>query len=149
MFWEAPFDVKAAEEACQQQYGVTPRPLWASIQYVLPNCSRLLAVITPFAVALTCCAACKEHITAMHPCAGAQHLKGLSLLQLDRVLSAQVGGPGPAHAEQPGVQQRPAGPLVQRRRAPEPVGFGGCSRHSRRGAPPGCTPSLTCIVQPA
>lgn len=33
MFWDAPFDVKAAEEACQQQYGVTPRPLWASVQY--------------------------------------------------------------------------------------------------------------------
>ena len=46
MFWEAPFDVEAAEEACQQQYGVTPRPLWASIQYAGPTCSGLLAVTT-------------------------------------------------------------------------------------------------------
>lgn len=44
MFWDAPFDVKAAEEACQQQYGVTPRPLWASIQYAAPVCAPLLGL---------------------------------------------------------------------------------------------------------
>ncbi|GFR51787.1 hypothetical protein Agub_g14244, partial [Astrephomene gubernaculifera] len=33
MFWHEPFDLSAATAACQQHWGVTPRPLWANTQW--------------------------------------------------------------------------------------------------------------------
>ncbi|GAB4814859.1 hypothetical protein N2152v2_001905 [Parachlorella kessleri] len=33
MFWPQPWDEKAAVEACEDQWGVKPRPLWATIQW--------------------------------------------------------------------------------------------------------------------
>ena len=32
MFWPQPWDEKAAVEACEEQWGVKPRPLWATIE---------------------------------------------------------------------------------------------------------------------
>lgn len=31
-FWKEPFDEKATVEGCKATWGVTPRPLWATIQ---------------------------------------------------------------------------------------------------------------------
>ncbi|KAL4433268.1 hypothetical protein ABPG77_003316 [Micractinium sp. CCAP 211/92] len=33
MFWKEPFDEKATVEGCKATWGVTPRPLWATIQW--------------------------------------------------------------------------------------------------------------------
>ncbi|KAG2433173.1 hypothetical protein HYH02_012716 [Chlamydomonas schloesseri] len=33
MFWPEPFDLGASVEACQDNWGVTPRPLWATTQW--------------------------------------------------------------------------------------------------------------------
>ncbi|KAG2446301.1 hypothetical protein HXX76_000889 [Chlamydomonas incerta] len=33
MFWPEPFDLKASVAACQDNWGVTPRPLWATTQW--------------------------------------------------------------------------------------------------------------------
>ena len=32
MFWDQPFDEKAAIKQCQDMFNVTPRPLWATVQ---------------------------------------------------------------------------------------------------------------------
>ena len=32
MFWRQPFDLKALEEGCEQQWGIQPRPLWLTIK---------------------------------------------------------------------------------------------------------------------
>lgn len=32
MFWEEPFSLEAAEKACQEHWGVSPRPLWAQTE---------------------------------------------------------------------------------------------------------------------
>jgi lysosomal Pro-X carboxypeptidase len=32
MFWPQPFDEKEAIEACVEEWGVKPRPMWASIE---------------------------------------------------------------------------------------------------------------------
>ncbi|GIL59446.1 hypothetical protein Vafri_14127, partial [Volvox africanus] len=33
MFWEEPFDLQAAIAACNQSWGITPRPLWATTEW--------------------------------------------------------------------------------------------------------------------
>ena len=33
MFWAQPFNQTAAFEACQNQWGVTPRPYWATVEW--------------------------------------------------------------------------------------------------------------------
>ena len=32
MFWDQPFDQEEAVKGCQAMFGVTPRPLWATVQ---------------------------------------------------------------------------------------------------------------------
>lgn len=34
MFWSQPFNESQAEQECIDQWGVKPRPLWATVQYV-------------------------------------------------------------------------------------------------------------------
>ena len=36
MFWPQPWDNDAAFKGCQEMFNVTPRPLWATVQYVPP-----------------------------------------------------------------------------------------------------------------
>lgn len=33
MYWPQPFSVKESLERCQQQWGVTPRLLWATVEW--------------------------------------------------------------------------------------------------------------------
>lgn len=52
MFWRQPFDTKAAIEGCQETWGVTPRPLWATVQCVArPLCWRGCALLLRCALA--------------------------------------------------------------------------------------------------
>jgi hypothetical protein len=39
MFWPQPWDHAAAIKGCQEMFGVTPRPLWATVQ--LATCTHL------------------------------------------------------------------------------------------------------------
>ena len=83
MFWDAPWDQAAAEQACRDTYGITPRPYWMTQQ----------------------CA----HRTASRSDTGTvtQHRPPWSSAPAAAMaLPAQVRRQGPAQPEQHGLQQR-------------------------------------------